>query len=101
MSELGHKDTVRGFSRGRFRERDMMLGSAEYHYPLMASLDAVLFLDAGQVSNDIFKTLSSDDFQYGYGGGINIWSRNSLAAQILLGKSKDGFRMYLNLNQEF
>ncbi len=101
LSELGHKETIRGFKRGRFRDNDMVLGSLEYRYPLMTPVDAVLFLDAGQVADNIFNDFSADNFHYGYGGGFNIWTENSIAAQLILGKSKDGLRFYLNLNQEF
>ena len=101
LSELGHKDTIRGFKRGRFHDKDMVLGSLEYRYPLMTPVDAVLFLDAGQVADNIFNDFSADNFHVGYGGGFNIWTENSIAAQLLLGKSKDGLRFYLNLNQEF
>jgi len=103
LSELGRTETIRGFSRGRFRDKDMVLGSLEYRFPLMKrsekqlGLDAVYFIDAGQVSQNIFDNFSIKDFHVGFGGGICLFSRNGRILQMLLGKSKDRFRFYLVL----
>lgn len=103
LSELGRRETIRGFPRGRFRDNDMILGSLEYRFPLMKrgekqmGLDAVYFIDAGQVSQDIFNNFSLKDFHVGFGGGVRLYSRNGFILQMVLGKSKDGFRFYLVL----
>jgi len=60
-------------------------------------LDAVYFIDAGQVSQNIFDNFSIKDFHVGFGGGICLFSRNGRILQMLLGKSKDRLRFYLVL----
>lgn len=103
MSELGEQETIRGFSRGRFRDWDKILGSAEYRYPLLSrsgltGIDATIFVDAGRVYRDIFDEFNTENFHLGYGGGLRFYSPEGLYLQLLLGKSKDGFRFYLVLN---
>lgn len=101
LSEIGRRETIRGFDRGRYRANDMILGSFEYRYPIWTYLDALLFLDAGQVSEDIFNDFSIQDFHVGYGGGLRVWGEKSMIARFEVGKSKDGFRFYFALFKAF
>ena len=98
LSEIGRQETVRGFSRGRFRERDMVLASAEYRYPVRDRMDAFLFADVGQVARDIFSDISGDDLAFGYGGGFRIWGEEGLILNFIVGKSEDGFRFYFGMD---
>ncbi|MCG8603632.1 outer membrane protein assembly factor [bacterium] len=101
LSEIGRVGTIRGFRRGRFRDRDSLVGSMEYRYPIrLTGLDALFFLDAGQVSSNIFKRFSADDFEYGYGGGLRVWGPFGTIARFEIGNGRDGVRIYFLLNQE-
>lgn len=100
LSELGKQETVRGLQRSRYRQKDMVLGSIEYRYPIWTILDAFLFVDAGQVALDIFKSFSLDKIIFGYGGGIQVWGNEGLISSLTLGISKDGLRFYFGLNRE-
>ena len=93
LSELGSRETVRGFRRGRFRDRDMILGSLEYRYPIWHLFDALLFIDAGKVSKDIFAHPLTKELHWGYGGGIRIWGDKGMIAKIEIAKSRDGIRV--------
>ncbi len=99
LSELGRSRTIRGFERGRFRERDMVLGSLEYRYPIwLRGIDALLFIDAGKVTPDIFNDISMNDFNVSYGTGIRIWSPEGLVSKLEIGWSDDGMRIHFGLN---
>lgn len=98
LSELGERESIRGFDRGRFRDLDMFLGSLEYRIPIWHSIDSFFFADAGQVANDIFKDLSGEDLQFGFGGGIRFYNTKDLVAVLQLAASKERFRIYFNLN---
>ena len=98
-SELGRQETIRGYRRGRFRSSDYLLGSIEYRYPIYNLIDAMLFIDAGKVSSNIFDNFSGDEMHTGYGGGFNIWGEEGIAIQLLYGKSKEDSRIYLNMNK--
>ena len=98
LSELGRHEIIRGFTRGRFRDRDMVLGSAEYRYPIWHSgADALLFVDAGKVSEDIFDEFT-DHFHVSYGVGIRVWSRRGLITGLEIGWSADEIRIHFGLN---
>ena len=98
LSELGERESIRGFDRGRFRDLDMFLGSLEYRIPIWHSIDSFFFADAGQVANDIFKDLSGKDLQFGFGGGIRFYNTKDLVAVLQVAASKERFRIYFNLN---
>ncbi len=106
LSRLGQRQTIRGYFRGRFQDRDSALFSAEYRYPLikrpskLPSLEAILFIDLGKVSPDLFKEGLFKNYHTSFGGGIRIFNRTNLDLQFILAKSSDGFRFYLVLNQE-
>ena len=92
LSELGHKETIRGFERGRFRDRDNFVISAEYRYPVWRNwmeygLDIVIFADAGQVAHDIFKDAGIDRLESGFGIGARLWSQKGLIGKVEAGKT--------------
>jgi len=104
LSELGSDGTIRGFQRGRFRDRDALLGSLEYRYPIWAdfpnSLDAVLFVDAGQVTDNLFSNLRRKHIRFGFGGGFRFYNDedDALAGKVMFGFSKDEYRIQFALN---
>lgn len=105
LNELGERETIRGFRRGRFRDRDVFLTCLEYRYPLQtdryknSGIEALLFADAGQVYHDIFDDMSSLPFNFGAGGGIRFYNEDGTVAKIEISKSKDGLRFYFVLNE--
>lgn len=101
LAELGRRETIRGFRRGRFRDFDMVLGSLEYHYPLMkrpaTTMDAFLFVDAGQVANNIFKNFQTEDLQTCVGIGIRMWSDEDELLRFMVGRSAEEVLAYFTL----
>ncbi len=106
LSRLGRRQNLRGYFRGRFQDRDSALFSAEYRYPLikrpspLPSFEAMLFLDLGKVSPNLFKESLFRNYHTSFGGGLRIYNRTNLDLQFILARSRDGFRLYLVLNQE-
>ncbi len=101
MSTLGSWETIRGYTRGRFYDNDMLIGSLEYRYPVRRNIDTGLFIDAGQVSSDIFKNLSFGDLNYCCGLMLNIWSGSAFSLRTAVGFSKERTRFNVQLNSEF
>ena len=104
LSTLGEDGTIRGFTRGRFRDNDYILGSVEYHYPIWEDipnlLSAVLFCDAGQVTPDIIHEFNASKMHLGFGGGFRFYRKNNLIGALLFGFSKDDFRIEFSLGDE-
>jgi len=105
LSRLGQRKTIRGYFRDRFRDRDSVLFSVEYRYPLIKrpskipSLDALLFIDSGKVYHDVFAEDFFSGFHTSFGGGFRIYNRQGMDLEFYLAKSKDGFRFYLVWNE--
>jgi len=99
LSELGRWETIRGFSRSRFRDNDLLLGSIEYRWPLTPKfLHALIFVDAGKVSEDILDDIAKDDYEITYGIGILGWYLNGVLIRAELAKSGERFRFNLEFN---
>lgn len=104
LSEFGEQSTIRGFERGRFRARDKIQGTLEYSYPLsqnqkkQSGIDAFLFVDSGQISDDLTANFDLSTFQTGLGGGVRIYHAEGISAQVQLGFCRDGYRFYFLLN---
>jgi hypothetical protein len=99
LNQIGRWGTVRGFSRGRFRDRDLLLGSLEYRWPLTPNfLHALIFVDAGKVSRDIFENISDGDYEITYGLGLIGWSHEGILIRAEIGKSADQIRFNLDFN---
>ncbi len=99
LSELGEDDTIRGFPRGRFRGRDRVYGSVEYRYPVHHRIDALWFVDAGQVAHDIRQDVHQDNLQVTWGGGFRIRNNDDeFLASLQIGFSSKGYRILFKLN---
>lgn len=91
LSQIGDEaTTIRGFDRGRFRERQAAFGAAEYRYPVWRTLDALFFFNAGQVGRDVFGELGTAKAVSGYGAGLRAWSETGRVTRLLLSRSDDG-----------
>ena len=90
---------MRGFARGRFRDKDMVLSSIEYIYPIWQIINTQLFFDVGTVSHNVFKELNSDDLKYGYGVGFQLWNAEGVTSEFSVANSEDGIRFYLGINK--
>ncbi len=103
LGELGWMETIRGYPRGRFWDKDMLLGSIEYRWPiwhrLETTIDAFLFYDFGQVANDIFRNLEADDIQHGFGGGFRVWNDETESLYLVFAGSNEDFRVFLGYNK--
>ena len=102
LSQIGSEETVRGFTRDRFRHRDKVLMSLEYTYHIYRDiLDALVFIDGGQVADNIFDDFSMSGLHTGYGTGINVWGSDSIIIQALVGISNERVRFYLSWNKHY
>ena len=66
----------------------------------MINVDAILFLDGGKVASNIFNDPLLKDYHWGFGGGFRVFTFKGIHVQLLAGKSRDDFRIYLVINEE-
>jgi hypothetical protein len=89
LPTLGGPELLRGYQRGRFRDKHSLLGTIEYRYPLLRMLSGFLFVDAGQV----FRRASDfelADSRLGYGIGIQLHSQSATIGRFFIASSTDG-----------
>lgn len=99
LSEMGRSETIRGFARGRFHDKDMVLSSIEYSYPIWQIINTQLFFDIGTVSHNVLKNFNKDDLKYGYGVGFQLWNAEGVTSEFSIAHSEDGIRFYLGINK--
>ncbi|WP_460892002.1 BamA/TamA family outer membrane protein [Rufibacter soli] len=71
LSLLGSDADMRGYYRGRFRDRQYLAGQVELRQPLFWRLGAVAFAGAGQVASSL-GDISLAAFKPSYGGGLRF-----------------------------
>ncbi len=91
---------VRGFSRGRFRDKSSVVANAELRYPLWNNIDGTLFADTGRVFNGI-EHFSFKDFQYSVGGGIRVTLKKYYTFKIEVGYGGEAANTVFEVIQTF
>ncbi len=91
---------LRSFERNRFQDRGALSVSAEYHYPIWITWDAVLFVDAGQVFTR-YADIAADAWQFSEGAAIRFMTTNRLLFVLQIGFGREGEQFLLSLQQVF
>lgn len=94
MPSIGGSRSLRGFTGGRFRDRNVFLATAEMRCHIWHRLDMALFTDAGQVFNRA-NEMRIDDMMVGYGIGFRFRSSQGVVARFEIARSVEGFSTYL------
>jgi hypothetical protein len=68
---LGSDDDMRGYYKGRYRDKDYMSIQAEYRRHLFWRIGITAFVSAGDVNNSLGNLLTTLP-KYSYGGGIRL-----------------------------
>lgn len=96
LPQLGGSTILRGYRRGRFRDRISALGSLEYRYPLHRLVGAFLFFDAGGVYRDL-GAVDLTDVHAGGGGGLLVYTGNRFLFRVQAGYGEDGLVLNASL----
>ena len=86
---LGGSTILRGFRRGRFRDRISALAVTEYRFPLHRQISGFLFLDGGKVARE-FGDLTSNAIHLSGGIGLHVHTVNRLLIRVQLATSEEG-----------
>lgn len=69
MPALGGSDILRGFYKGRYRDKMMVSAQAEYRFPVYRWLKGSAFISTGDVAGGI-DNFRIKEFRYSYGFGL-------------------------------
>lgn len=89
LPRLGGPEYLRGYPDGRFRDRVVALGTAEYTWDLGNMLAAYTFLDVGRPAPSL-SALELADLRLGFGGGVQLHTQDSFITRVQLAGSGDG-----------
>lgn len=89
LPRLGGPLLLRGYSRDRFRDRALALGTAEYQYSLSRHVWAFVFVDCGTVFPS-YADADLDGLRLGYGVGLQKHEREKFQLRIHAASSTDG-----------
>jgi hypothetical protein len=97
LPSLGGDGLLRGYQSGRFRDRALLLASAEYKWEIQPQLAAAyLFIDAGRVERSLVRP-ELDSPRVGFGAGVQLHTMRSLLMRMTLASSLDG-GIFFNLD---
>lgn len=71
LAQLDVNSPLRGFDKGRFRDRGSVVFNAEFRYPIWDIVDGTVFFDTGRVFDGI-SHFAFKDFKFSGGGGIRV-----------------------------
>ncbi len=100
LSMLGDAANLRGFDQNRFRGRGLLLFNFEYRYPVWDLWDAVIFVDQGQVYDDI-SDIALGEFHTSYGTGLRFMSQKGFLMRIELARSSEQWRALFQIAPNF
>ena len=100
LSVLGDAADLRGFDQNRFRGRGLLLFNLEYRYPVWDTWDAVIFIDEGQVFDDI-NDIDLGEFHFAAGTGLRFMSPTGFAMRFEIGFSSEMVRALFQITPNF
>lgn len=100
LPRLGGQRSLRGYVSDRFRDDGALLLTAEYRYPIWSRMDAVFFVDTGQVFNT-FDEVAVHNFKTTVGGGFHMLSSRGLSARFEVARSVEGTEIILTVRPAF
>jgi len=94
ISQLGGSSGLRGYSRGRFIDNDLVLASVEWRYPIWKVIDGFVFLDEGRVYDEITDSRVFKNWKYSAGVGFRVWNVQEVSFSSTFAFSDEGSKIY-------
>ena len=103
LALVGNSDILRGYARGRYRDRAVGAAQLEYRSPIRHRLGGVLFAGAGSASPAVSSLLSHTLLPtYGAGLRVEIDHRQRTGIRADYGRGRDGASgLYIGFNNAF
>lgn len=103
LALVGNSDILRGYARGRYRDRAMAAVQTEYRSPIRHRLGGTVFAGAGTIGGSI-GALGSGKLLPTYGAGLRVQldQRQRTGIRADYGRGRDGASgLYIGFNQAF
>ena len=100
LASLGGNEFLRGYRRGRFRDRGVVYAGAIYKYPVWRRVDGTLFYETGRTLHAP-GDFTFRDWRSSYGCGLRVWVPKGLVFEQIVARSSEGFRLLFNFKTAF
>lgn len=102
MSLMGGQNNMRGYWKGRFRDKNLMTVQAEYRIPLVKRIGVVGFVGLGNVAENL-RRFSRRDLKYSLGFGLRYAfnPKEKLNIRLDIGFTKEGSGFYVTATEAF
>ena len=102
LSLMGGSNWMRGYYRGRFRDKNMIILQLEYRLPVFRKIGLVGFLGYGDVA-DKLDNFALEDFKYSAGFGFRylLSPEEKINVRFDFGFCKESFGFYIAVSEAF
>jgi outer membrane protein assembly factor BamA len=100
LAYLGGIENIRGYTRGRFRDRGALSGGITYKYPIWRVVDGTLFYESGRTFHALDE-IAFDHWASSVGFGLRVWVPDGLVFEQLVARSDEELRLLVNFKTVF
>mgnify|MGYP002152417896 FL=1 len=100
LASVGGELFVRGFQRGRFRDRGSAFTTVTYRFPVARFLDASLLYETGRTFHRL-DDISHRDWHPAFGGGFRTWVPRGIVFELNVIRSSEEARVHFSFDTVF
>ncbi len=99
LPDLGGSSAMRGYIKGRYRDKQMMMGQVEYRLPIFQRYGMVFWGGVGSVADKVSDL--NDELLTSYGTGFRFKIKDNINLRLDVGVGENETNFYLNVNEVF
>ena len=99
LPDLGGSSAMRGYIKGRYRDKQMMMGQVEYRLPIFQRYGMVFWGGVGSVASKVSDL--NEELMTSYGTGFRFKIKDNINLRLDVGVGENETNFYLNVNEVF
>ncbi len=99
LPDLGGSSAMRGYIKGRYRDKQMMMGQVEYRLPIFQRYGMVFWGGVGSVADKVSDL--NEELLTSYGTGFRFKLKDNINLRLDIGVGENETNFYLNVNEVF
>ncbi|MCK8045903.1 outer membrane protein assembly factor [Shewanella sp. 1CM18E] len=99
LPDIGGSGAMRGYIKGRYRDKQMMMGQVEYRLPFFQRYGMVFWGGVGSVADKMSDL--NEELLTSYGTGFRFKIKDNINLRLDIGVGENETNFYLNVNEVF